>query len=147
VHLIFVLKQNPDILKQTLHFPENMAYLKPAYQASNNQADSYEASVAVDGVVDSYLKEGSCTLTQHETRAWWMVDLLTDRAEVLAVKITNRGDCCGNDTRFILVDLIWAPFHKALRAPFPSTFHIILGAIFLLNALVKRGPDDLREQS
>ena len=57
------------------------------------------SSRAVDGNSDSiYYRGHTCTCTNYQARPWWRVDL-GKVATVASVKITNRGDCCGNRLR------------------------------------------------
>ncbi|XP_049440675.1 uncharacterized protein LOC125893800 [Epinephelus fuscoguttatus] len=48
---------------------------------------------AIDGDQASNWNQGSCTHTNHESRPWWRLDLLTTY-KINTVTITNRGDCC-----------------------------------------------------
>ncbi|KAM4693039.1 fucolectin-like [Discoglossus pictus] len=50
---------------------------------------------AIDGNKDSDYNHGSCTHTNAEDNPWWRVDLLRDY-HIVYIKITNRGDCCGD---------------------------------------------------
>jgi len=52
------------------------------------------ASRAIDGNTQSSYGHGSCTHTHSYHNAWWEVNMGEAR-EVQAVKVTNRGDCCG----------------------------------------------------
>ncbi|XP_041650221.1 uncharacterized protein LOC121514186 [Cheilinus undulatus] len=51
------------------------------------------ASNAIDGNRDHNFNSGSCTHTSTQTNPWWRVDLLESYI-VIALIITNRGDCC-----------------------------------------------------
>jgi hypothetical protein len=53
-----------------------------------------EAARAIDGNVNSDYRGNSCTHTEHNYAPWWQVDLGAATI-VTAVKVTNRGDCCG----------------------------------------------------
>ena len=53
------------------------------------------SSRAVDGNRNSQWGGRSCTHTHRQHNAWWRVDLGADY-KVGMVKVTNRGDCCGN---------------------------------------------------
>ena len=53
------------------------------------------SSRAVDGNSNSQWRGRSCTHTNRQRNAWWRVDLGADY-KVGMVKLTNRGDCCGN---------------------------------------------------
>ena len=53
------------------------------------------SSRAVDGNRNSRWGGRSCTHTNAQHNAWWRVDLGADY-RVGTVKLTNRGDCCGN---------------------------------------------------
>jgi hypothetical protein len=52
------------------------------------------ASRAIDGNTNTNYYTGTCTHTSGESNPWWQVDLGSKQA-VRAVKVTNRGDCCG----------------------------------------------------
>ena len=56
------------------------------------------SSRAVDGNKNSQWGGRSCTHTHSQPNAWWRVDLGADY-RVGTVKLTNRGDCCGNRLR------------------------------------------------
>ncbi|XP_041649524.1 fucolectin-1-like [Cheilinus undulatus] len=51
------------------------------------------AGNAIDGNRDHDFHSGSCTHTSTQTNPWWRVDLLESYI-VIALIITNRGDCC-----------------------------------------------------
>ncbi|XP_075322307.1 fucolectin-6-like [Odontesthes bonariensis] len=58
--------------------------------------DSFSAAYnAIDGNRNSKFDRGTCTHTAEQTNPWWRVDLLESYV-ITAIKITNRGDCCGN---------------------------------------------------
>lgn len=65
----------------------NLAAGKPASQSTTYQAGT-EAAKAVDGDVFSI------THTQHESQAWWQVDLGAS-SQIEQIKVWNRTDCCG----------------------------------------------------
>ena len=50
-------------------------------------------------------RSGSCTHTGPEDSPWWRVTLAAPRT-IVAVSVTNRGDCCGErlDGFSVLVD-------------------------------------------
>jgi len=53
------------------------------------------ASKAIDGNAANNYPSGSCTHTHAHNGAWWTVNLGSTQT-VKAVKVTNRGDCCGS---------------------------------------------------
>lgn len=64
-----------------------------ATQASTTSAGN--ASRAIDGSTANGYWQGSCTHTEEQANPWWQVSF--DKAYVVAgVKVTNRGDCCGD---------------------------------------------------
>ncbi len=77
----------------------NLALNKPAYQSSDYGSTAL-AGKAVDGNADSNWASGSCTHTKKEQGAWWAVDLQAE-VTVNSVKVTNRGDCCGESDQRI----------------------------------------------
>jgi len=54
-----------------------------------------DAQRAIDGNSASSWGSGSCTHTATHQSSWWQVDLGSDM-EIQRIKITNRGDCCGD---------------------------------------------------
>ena len=78
-------------------FGNNLARGKSTLQSST--AYGGLASRAVDGKSDPiYYRGHTCTCTNHQAKPWWRVDL--GKVDTVAsVKITNRGDCCGNRLR------------------------------------------------
>lgn len=52
------------------------------------------AGKAVDGNANSAWSAGTCTHTKYEWKPWWEVDM-GKVYYISAVKVTNRGDCCG----------------------------------------------------
>ena len=52
------------------------------------------AARAIDGNPDTNYGAGSCTHTNHDNSPWWQIRLAGETT-VYAVKVTNRGDCCG----------------------------------------------------
>ena len=71
----------------------NLAFQRPTYQRSN--LDGAIASRAVDGDNSTDFSHGSCSHTHWgDVDPWWMVDLQQVH-RVSTVKVTNRGDCCG----------------------------------------------------
>ena len=71
----------------------NIARGKNTRQSSTGYGGS--SSRAVDGNRNNRYGGKSCTHTHRQRNAWWRVDLGADY-KVGMVKITNRGDCCGN---------------------------------------------------
>nr|XP_055073972.1 uncharacterized protein LOC129453662 [Misgurnus anguillicaudatus] len=69
-----------------------------ALKGTVNQASIYSPfgpDSAKDGVIRY---EGAyCSITKYETNPWWRVDLWASYA-VMTVVITNRGDCCEDQT-------------------------------------------------
>jgi len=81
-----------------LFFPANVALRGKATQSQRYQggADVFGAAYnAIDGNRDFNFRDGSCTHTSEQTNPWWRVDLLESYV-ITSIKITNRGDCCGN---------------------------------------------------
>ena len=72
----------------------NLALRKPVYQSSLGWYNHGGPQTAVDGILDTDYWHRSCTQTQNETSPWLLVDL-EEEYLVQRVKITNRGDCCG----------------------------------------------------
>ena len=71
---------------------ENLSLDRPTLQSST---DAYGASnKAVDGYQLTTFNLMSCSSTLPSTNPWWAVDLEHSYL-VQEVKITNRGDCCG----------------------------------------------------
>ena len=70
---------------------ENLALRRPCSQSSIGW--NGEANRAVDGNLNALWGGASCTHTQSQPGAWWMVDL-GGNANIDHVKITNRADCC-----------------------------------------------------
>jgi len=54
-----------------------------------------DAAKAVDGSAATNYPSGSCTHTQYAWHPWWQVDM-QGLADIVKIKVTNRGDCCGN---------------------------------------------------
>jgi len=77
----------------TVASTENAAAGKPTLQSSTGYGGA--SSRAVDGNADTSWGSGSCTHTSTETDPWWRTDLEQELA-IANVKITNRGDCCGD---------------------------------------------------
>ncbi len=77
--------------------PTNLALNGAATQSSLYE-EGY-ATIAIDGDTDGSRgpngSNASVTHTQNEANAWWMVDL-GDIAEIEAINIWNRTDCCAN---------------------------------------------------
>jgi len=55
---------------------------------------SYGASNAIDGNTDGNLADGSVSMTNLDTAAWWEVDL-GQQADISSIVLCNRTDCCG----------------------------------------------------
>ncbi|XP_065055022.1 uncharacterized protein LOC135683639 [Rhopilema esculentum] len=72
---------------------ENIAFGRTASQSST-YSDGI-ANIAVDGNDATNYKAGSCSHTSNTFPHWWRVDF-GKTAVVHSVKITNRGDCCGD---------------------------------------------------
>eukprot|EP00419_Tripos_fusus_P046191 CAMPEP_0172830578 /NCGR_PEP_ID=MMETSP1075-20121228/22360_1 /TAXON_ID=2916 /ORGANISM="Ceratium fusus, Strain PA161109" /LENGTH=1002 /DNA_ID=CAMNT_0013672901 /DNA_START=144 /DNA_END=3149 /DNA_ORIENTATION=+ len=66
---------------------------KSVSQCLDRFADT--ASRAIDGVPETRWNWHSCTETTSTYTPWWQVDL-GEEYDVKAVKVTNRGDCCGD---------------------------------------------------
>ncbi|KAG8546577.1 hypothetical protein GDO81_018592 [Engystomops pustulosus] len=49
----------------------------------------------IDGNPDTDYYHGSCFHTNTEMSPWWRVDLL-ESYRISYIRITNRGDCCGD---------------------------------------------------
>jgi len=74
----------------------NIAPGKSATQSSNLPGSPTSvASSAIDGNSDGAYFDGSVTATNLDPNAWWQVDLGAP-ANVNAVVIWNRTDCCGS---------------------------------------------------
>jgi len=61
------------------------------------------SSRAIDGNSEASWRGGSCTHTRSRN-SWWQVDLGSSHS-IEAVKVTNRGDCCGNRLNGFKVEL------------------------------------------
>ncbi len=75
---------------------KNIALNKPAFQSSDYEfSDKWTADKAVDGSLNTVMKEDSCTHTgdENELSPWWKTDLL-NRYEITAVTLYNRAECC-----------------------------------------------------
>ena len=89
----------------------NLAFQKPTFQSSNGFGGY--SSLAVDGNTKTSYGDRSCTHTsQYNYDTWWMVDL-QQVYRVSTVKITNRGDCCGECSFTFLVTSLW--LHQCWR--------------------------------
>ncbi|XP_065051247.1 uncharacterized protein LOC135680930 isoform X2 [Rhopilema esculentum] len=77
----------------------NIARGRPTKQSST--AAGGAASRAVDGNKNSQWNGRSCTHTSRQGTPWWRVDLGNPKYKVRKVRLTNRGDCCGNRLRNI----------------------------------------------
>jgi len=64
-----------------------------AQQAS--ECCSGAPSRAVDGNAATNYNSNSCTHTTNMWSPWWQVDM-QGLADIVKIKVTNRGDCCGN---------------------------------------------------
>ena len=53
-----------------------------------------EAARAIDGNAESNWQGNSCTHTQGAYQPWWKV-VFPSPVNIAQVKLTNRGDCCG----------------------------------------------------
>ena len=70
----------------------NLAYMKSTHQSTT--AHSGVSGRAVDGNLNTVYSHHSCTHTLMQDSPYWSVDL--DRTFYIhEVRITNRGDCCG----------------------------------------------------
>merc|ERR1719446_145521 len=65
---------------------------------------SPQPNVAIDGNSDSSWGSSSCTHTNSETEPWWQIDF-GSTVKVLAIEITNRGDCCSQRLDSFSVDI------------------------------------------
>jgi len=68
--------------------------LKGMLATQSSTAHGGSASRAIDGNEKSAWGGGSCTHTSTHTNPWWQVDLGSSQA-ISGIRITNRGDCCG----------------------------------------------------
>ncbi|MEP7268555.1 MAG: discoidin domain-containing protein, partial [Saprospiraceae bacterium] len=87
--------------------PINISQGKSASQSSNfNGANSYPASMAVDGVVNS----SNFNHTGYELQPWWQVDL-GNTFTVSSIQITNRTGCsaCAGRTKHFRVFVSASP--------------------------------------
>ena len=69
----------------------NIALGKPTLQSSNNFGRT--GAEAVDGNTDGEFWNESVTCTHPDNPTWWQIDL-GRTAEISAVRIYNRTDCC-----------------------------------------------------
>ncbi|XP_072364003.1 fucolectin-like [Scyliorhinus torazame] len=69
----------------------NVALRGNASQSSTNWGG--QANRAIDGNLNAFYKNWSCTHTNTDDKPWWSLDLFREEA-ILSVKITNRQDCC-----------------------------------------------------
>jgi len=68
----------------------------PSVRASQFQDRfAHTAPRAIDGIADTNWNWHSCTETVWAPRPWWKVDL-GQKYAISAVRVTNRGDCCGD---------------------------------------------------
>ena len=78
----------------------NFASGKNAWQSS--ECCRGQPNLALDGNRDSNYHHNSCTHTSSESNPWWMVDL--GRVVYVArIIIQNRGDCCGERLRNVVI--------------------------------------------
>ena len=70
----------------------NVALNRPTEQSSTGHGGS--SSRAVDGNTATGWSDNSIAHTSIEDNPWWRVDLQAQRT-VAAVRVINRGDCCG----------------------------------------------------
>ena len=83
-------------------------------QQSTTFGSNHQSSNGVDGF--KITNHGRCSHTHTEKNAWWQVDL--GRKEIVtSVRVTNRGDCCGErlskfDVRVGDVTSSWASAAK-----------------------------------
>ncbi|KAM8898817.1 uncharacterized protein AB9W97_009571 isoform 2-T2 [Spinachia spinachia] len=80
-------------------FIENHGYPQPNLALKGDATQSSTSSIfvaakGIDGSRNSFLPKGFCTHTESETDPWWRVDLRQEYV-ITSVKVTNRGDCCG----------------------------------------------------
>merc|ERR1711959_202233 len=54
-----------------------------------------DAKRAIDGNSANSWFSGSCTHTNRHQNPWWQVDL-GKKEKIRQIRITNRGDCCGD---------------------------------------------------
>merc|ERR1740121_994324 len=68
----------------------------PKGKAATQSSTSCDGSAtrAIDGNGDNWWSGGSCTHTGGDINPWWQVDLGSPQ-HISGVRITNRGDCCG----------------------------------------------------
>lgn len=66
---------------------------KATSQSSTGYGGS--SSKAIDGNANTQWSGGSCTHTNLQNKPWWKVDLV-EFHQMVAVEVTNRGDCCSD---------------------------------------------------
>ena len=94
---------------------KNVALNRPAYQSSTLQNAYYlAAAVAVDGNSNNNAHAKSCTHTILEQSPWWVVDLGRNYT-IDHVKVTNRGDCCGECRWEFSRSLLFMPHRGIIR--------------------------------
>jgi len=82
----------PQRRRRSSRHTVNLALRKPTVQSST--FEKHTSNLAVDGNPNADHFKQSCSHTANNGAAWWAVDLGL-RAAVAHVRITNRGDCCG----------------------------------------------------
>ena len=65
-----------------------------AVATQSSVCSSGEAARAIDGNTDPNWSGYSCTHTCSENQPWWKV-VFPSPVDISQVKLTNRGDCCG----------------------------------------------------
>eukprot|EP00118_Oscarella_pearsei_P003199 m.13377 g.13377 ORF g.13377 m.13377 type:complete len:511 (+) comp24755_c0_seq1:79-1611(+) len=84
-----------EVIGKPLGGYENVALGKVATQSSiYSHPFNPAAGLAVDGIIDGHFGVRSTTHTNHDLKAWWVVDLAEDTI-VYGVTVFNRLDCCG----------------------------------------------------
>ncbi|XP_026104102.1 fucolectin-like [Carassius auratus] len=76
-------------------FSENLALKGKAVQSSIYS--TWGASNAIDGIRYAPGPGSTCSHTDNELSPWWRLDLL-DSYHIYNVTITNRNDCCSEQT-------------------------------------------------
>ncbi|XP_059356893.1 fucolectin-5-like [Carassius carassius] len=65
--------------------------------AANATFYTWGAAKAIDGIRYAPGEASSCSVTSHQLNPWWRLDLL-DSYSISSVTVTNRGDCCLDQT-------------------------------------------------
>ena len=78
---------------------------KSATVRQSSTHEKGEAKKAIDGNTEQDFNKGSVSHTNEQKNPWLVVDL-GDTKEIAAIKVFNRGDCCGDRLEGGIVEVI-----------------------------------------